>query len=236
MRDYRDAKAMAHTLRDTLAAKNHKITVGESLELVARLFGVADWNTLSAIIKNSDSAAFENSHRVPEPTSARHGPGHVEFAKSVEDALHRTLALAVNRGQDEATVLHMLCALTGDLDAAAVMKECKADPVAIREALFTSDEIGRPGDYETRGMQGDPTPTAAFQRVVQLAILDLQASGGGFMTGAHLLAAIFSAWEAGILSEQERAAVQILKEQGVNQKAVLRIINGRLGGRPTSPA
>jgi hypothetical protein len=43
MRDFRDAKAMAHTLRAALAAKGFKITIGQSLELMAKLFGVADW-------------------------------------------------------------------------------------------------------------------------------------------------------------------------------------------------
>ena len=51
MRDFRDAKAMAGTLRAALAAKGLKITVSESLELIAKAFGVADWNTLSAAVR-----------------------------------------------------------------------------------------------------------------------------------------------------------------------------------------
>jgi hypothetical protein len=50
MRDFRDAKAMAHTLRAALATKGINITVSQSLELIAQAFGVADWNTLSATI------------------------------------------------------------------------------------------------------------------------------------------------------------------------------------------
>ena len=45
MRDFRDAKAMAHTLRAALATKGLKITVSQSLELIAQAFGVADWKT-----------------------------------------------------------------------------------------------------------------------------------------------------------------------------------------------
>lgn len=48
MRDFRDSKAMAHTLRTSLASKGLKITVGQSLELIAELFGLPDWNTLAA--------------------------------------------------------------------------------------------------------------------------------------------------------------------------------------------
>ena len=51
MRDFRDSKIMAQTLRAALAAKGHKISVADSLELVAKAFGVADWNTLAAAIK-----------------------------------------------------------------------------------------------------------------------------------------------------------------------------------------
>jgi Glyoxalase superfamily protein len=50
MRDFRDAKVMARTLRAALAAKGLKITIGQSLELIAEAFGVADWNTLAAAI------------------------------------------------------------------------------------------------------------------------------------------------------------------------------------------
>ena len=51
MRDFRDAKAMARSLRAALAAKGLKITISESLELIAQAFGVAYWNTLSAAIR-----------------------------------------------------------------------------------------------------------------------------------------------------------------------------------------
>ena len=50
MRDFRDAKAMAQTLRDSLTTKAVTISHSESLELVSKMFGVADWNTLSALL------------------------------------------------------------------------------------------------------------------------------------------------------------------------------------------
>jgi len=51
MRDFRDAKAMAQTLRDSLTTKTITISHSESLELVARMLGLADWNTLSALLQ-----------------------------------------------------------------------------------------------------------------------------------------------------------------------------------------
>jgi len=50
MRDFRDAKAMARTLREALAAKGVKISNSEALELTARMLGERDWNTLAAAI------------------------------------------------------------------------------------------------------------------------------------------------------------------------------------------
>jgi hypothetical protein len=55
MRDFRDAKAIAKTLRERLAARDMKLSRSEALELTAHAFGVADWNTLSAEI-NRDAA------------------------------------------------------------------------------------------------------------------------------------------------------------------------------------
>jgi ClpX C4-type zinc finger/Glyoxalase superfamily protein len=59
MRDFRDAKAMAHSLRDALKAKAIQTTHSESLELIAKAFGYDNWNILSARIdsQNSNAAA-----------------------------------------------------------------------------------------------------------------------------------------------------------------------------------
>jgi ATP-dependent Lon protease len=56
MRDFRDAKAMAQTLRDSLHDKTLTISHSESLELVSKMFGAADWNTMSALIQSRRSA------------------------------------------------------------------------------------------------------------------------------------------------------------------------------------
>jgi catechol 2,3-dioxygenase-like lactoylglutathione lyase family enzyme len=48
MRSFRDAKLMARTLREALASRQVDLSHSETLELVARQFGYADWNTASA--------------------------------------------------------------------------------------------------------------------------------------------------------------------------------------------
>lgn len=49
MRDHHDAKAMAKTLREQLAARNVQFGHSECLEIVARQFGYKDWNILAAL-------------------------------------------------------------------------------------------------------------------------------------------------------------------------------------------
>jgi uncharacterized protein len=61
MRDFRDAKAMAQTLRDTLKSKSVTLSHSESLELVAKTLGFHDWNVLSAAIQASQLDAKPNN-------------------------------------------------------------------------------------------------------------------------------------------------------------------------------
>jgi ATP-dependent Lon protease len=51
MRDFRNAKAMAKTLREALAERSFQISHSESLELIARTLGSKNWQTLSAAIE-----------------------------------------------------------------------------------------------------------------------------------------------------------------------------------------
>jgi catechol 2,3-dioxygenase-like lactoylglutathione lyase family enzyme len=56
MRDFRDSKSMAKALREALAERNLSLTQSESLELISRLFGLSNWNVLSARIESADRA------------------------------------------------------------------------------------------------------------------------------------------------------------------------------------
>jgi hypothetical protein len=51
MRDFRDAKAMAHALRNALKNRAVETTHSDCLELIAQAFGYANWNILSAKIE-----------------------------------------------------------------------------------------------------------------------------------------------------------------------------------------
>jgi Glyoxalase superfamily protein len=90
MRDFRDAKAIARTLRAALAAKGLKITIGESLELIAQAFGATDWNTLSATIRAQTPAPRESASPPPPPTAE--SVAWSRFSVEVEATLRRAQA------------------------------------------------------------------------------------------------------------------------------------------------
>ncbi len=58
MRDYRDAKAMAASLKKALAEKSLHVGHSESLELIAKAFGLDNWNVLAAKIGTPGAAAL----------------------------------------------------------------------------------------------------------------------------------------------------------------------------------
>jgi len=59
MRDFRDAKIMAHALRDALQVKAIETTHSECLELIAKAFGYENWNILSAKVGAAELHARE---------------------------------------------------------------------------------------------------------------------------------------------------------------------------------
>jgi len=61
MRDFRDAKTMAHSLRDALKSRTVETTYSECRELIATVFGYDNWNVLSAKIEAAARASAELS-------------------------------------------------------------------------------------------------------------------------------------------------------------------------------
>jgi ATP-dependent Lon protease len=66
MRDFRDAKAMAQTLK----SKSVSLTHSESLELVARTLGFPDWNYLAARIQSSEPRPASSGATLPAAASS----------------------------------------------------------------------------------------------------------------------------------------------------------------------
>jgi hypothetical protein len=225
MRDFRDAKAMARTLRAALAAKGLKITISESLELIAQAFGVADWNTLSATIR-AEPTRPESASPTRPPTAE--SVARPRFSAELEATLHRALANANQRKHEYATLEHLLLALIDDVDASAVMKACAVDLGALKEHLtsYIDDDLKELVIDDG----GEARPTAGFQRVVQRAAIRTQGLGRLTVTGAELLSNIFA--------ERESHAAYFLQEQDMTRyDAVNFIVHGivKVGGGDRSP-
>jgi hypothetical protein len=61
MPNIRDAKSMAKVLEVSLSSRNISLSHGECLDIVARQFGLKDWNVLSAKAKRQEAVALRRA-------------------------------------------------------------------------------------------------------------------------------------------------------------------------------
>jgi hypothetical protein len=217
MRDFRDAKLMAQILRAAVLGRGLKITVGESLEWIADAFGFADWNALAAAIRAETSAPRKKAsppRNVPSTAA-------MMYSTELEPTLRRAFAHANKRRHEYATLEHLLLSLLDDADASAVLFASGGDLDLLRKHLtqYLDFEL----DNLVVDARDEAKPTAAFQRVVQRAVIHVQASG-----------------RVAIFAERESHAAFFLQEQDVTRyDAVSYMSHGvvkRRRGRGGSPA
>ena len=89
MRDFRDAKAMAHSLRDALKTKTIEITHSEALELTAKAFGYDNWNILSAKI---DAAQPQSGSTAGHPAPAPQAVLYCSFCGKSQHEVNKLVA------------------------------------------------------------------------------------------------------------------------------------------------
>lgn len=144
------------------------------------------------------------------------------FSRSLEQALHRALALANERHHEYATLEHLLLALVDDQDAAAVMRACSVDLDTLRRNLV--DYIDAELTNLVTDGRDDSKPTAGFQRVIQRAVIHVQSSGREEVTGANVLVAMFA--------ERESHAAYFLQEQDMTRYDAVNYISHGIAKRP----
>src|SRR6201746_2306986 len=144
------------------------------------------------------------------------------FSQSLEQSLHRALAIANERHHQYATLEHLLLSLIDDTDAAAVMRACSVDLDKLRTSLVNYLET----EFENLVTDGadDAKPTAGFQRVIQRAVIHVQSSGREEVTGANVLIAIFA--------EHESHAAYFLQEQDMTRYDAVNYISHGIAKRP----
>ncbi|MEM1087709.1 MAG: ATP-dependent Clp protease ATP-binding subunit ClpA [Pseudomonadota bacterium] len=150
---------------------------------------------------------------------------------SLENALERALTAAGERDHEYATLEHLLLALTDDEDATEVLKACKVDIAQLKTSLETyiDEDLS---SLIVENPSGRVQPTAAFQRVVQRAVLHVESSGRDVVSGANILISIFS--------ERESHATYFLQEQDMTRYDAVNYVSHGVSktpgqGQPTAP-
>lgn len=193
MRDFRDAKAMAYTVRAFLTDHGLKISNSQSLELIAKAFGVADWNTLAAAIRGEVSTSRTKVATPSATIDAGIRPRAPRFSGELERTLQRALAHGDARNHQYATCEHLLLALTDDPNASKAMSAFNVNLTELRKSLtdYIDNDL-RSIVVETGASIGGSRPTAAFQRVMQRAATHAEQMGQQEVSGDNVLVVIFA--------------------------------------------
>jgi ATP-dependent Clp protease ATP-binding subunit ClpA len=136
--------------------------------------------------------------------------------KELEFTLNLAFKEAKEQRHEFMTVEHLLLALLDNPAAANVLHACEANLEELRRDLETFIQETTPlipADDELRETQ----PTLGFQRVLQRAVFHVQSAGKTEVSGANVLAAIFS--------EQESQAVYFLRRENITRLDVINYIS-----------
>jgi len=138
------------------------------------------------------------------------------LSKELELTLNLAFKEAKEKRHEFMTVEHLLLALLDNCSAATVIQACGATIDKMRQDIIEFiDETTPliPNDESHRETQ----PTLGFQRVLQRAVFHVQSAGKDEVSGANVLAAIFS--------EQESQAVYFLKREKITRLDVVNYIS-----------
>ncbi|MCP0912924.1 MULTISPECIES: ATP-dependent Clp protease ATP-binding subunit ClpA [Legionella] len=136
--------------------------------------------------------------------------------KELEFTLNLAFKEAKEKRHEFMTVEHLLLSLLDNPAAGNVLQACDANIEALRRDLieFIDETTPRiPEDEVDRETQ----PTLGFQRVLQRAVFHVQSAGKTEVSGANVLAAIFS--------EQESQAVYFLRRENITRLDVINYIS-----------
>ena len=138
------------------------------------------------------------------------------LAEELQKALDAAFVQARMEGHELLTVEHLLLALVSDSNISEVLNAAGADIEKLEAALRDYLVNNLHADKDQAG-QIDTQPTLSFQRVLQRAIYNVQASGKKQVTTLNVLVAIFA--------EKDTQAVFLLGEQGVTRLDVVNYIS-----------
>lgn len=136
--------------------------------------------------------------------------------KELEFTLNLAFKEAKEKRHEFMTVEHLLLSLLDNPAAGNVLHACEANIEALRRDLI--DFIDETTPRIPKGeIDRETQPTLGFQRVLQRAVFHVQSAGKTEVTGANVLAAIFS--------EQESQAVYFLRQENITRLDVINYIS-----------
>jgi len=136
MRDFRDAKAMAQTLREALKTKSVSLTHSESLELVAKTFGLPDWNFLAARIQASQPASPSSVAPAPvDGVTSKSGEAGIPILPMRDLVLFPEMVAPIFVGREK-TRLAVAKAMAADGRVLVVTQRRAADDDPAPDALY----------------------------------------------------------------------------------------------------
>ncbi len=136
--------------------------------------------------------------------------------KELEYTLNLAFKEARAKRHEFVTVEHLLIALLENSAASEVLKACGANINRLRNNLVEFIDRTTPS-IPVHVHDRDTQPTLGFQRVLQRAVFHVQSSGKTEVTGANVLAAIFS--------EQESQSVYLIRQESVSRLDVINYIS-----------
>lgn len=136
--------------------------------------------------------------------------------KELEYTLNLAFKEARSKRHEFVTVEHLLIALLENSSAVEVLRACGANVNRLRSNLIDFVDRTTPV-IPTHIHDRDTQPTLGFQRVLQRAVFHVQSSGKTEVTGANVLAAIFS--------EQESQSVYLIRQENVSRLDVINFIS-----------
>src|SRR5262249_12307072 len=172
MRDFRDAKAMAQTLREALKTKSVSLTHSESLELVARVLGFHDWHVLSARIQSEQQPPVAEPAAL-SPIVAGAGLPTVPLRDLV---LFPTMIAPLFMGR-EGSKRAVERAMAGDQRILAVTQRRAADDNPAPEGLYG---VGVTASVIDRTTLGEGTIRLVIKGIERVSVVQL--AEGQFLT------------------------------------------------------
>ena len=136
--------------------------------------------------------------------------------KELEFTLNLAFKEAKEKRHEFMTVEHLLLSLLDNPAAGNVLQACDANVDSLRRDLVEFIDETTPRIPESE-LNRETQPTLGFQRVLQRAVFHVQSAGKTEVTGANVLAAIFS--------EQESQAVYFLRRENITRLDVINYIS-----------